>query len=310
MTLGFDSGSVISPESLASTIRSHCKGEVPGLESLLVAALRLSVIPHEGRYPRVHVRTSYKKEHPVLLNLDLPLERLADVAPAVSPEAALLCTWNGEWKISGITEAHLQQDGVGLHIRAPLSISILLPNQLIPALDIVRGLICPYDESWQTAIFRLKDAAAPEDGRDWRTSAYVLARATYKTSIGGHGGAFLLLPSDPTSCLRDILIKWPGTLGPEFDRLWPARGHMNNELVEKCSDTLAALTRVDGAVVMKKDLSLHGFGATIKVLIDSESQSEGGHRHRSAIALCERYRGTVAIVISQDGPISVYGTNS
>jgi DNA integrity scanning protein DisA with diadenylate cyclase activity len=119
----------------------------------------------------------------------------------------------------------------------------------------------------------------------------------------------LLLPSDPTSCLRDILIKWPGTLGPEFDRLWPARGHMNNELVEKCSDTLAALTRVDGAVVLKKDLSLHGFGATIRVLTDPESQSKGGHRHRSAIALCEKYRGTVAIVISQDGPISVYGTS-
>jgi len=310
MTLGFDSSSVISPESLASTIRSHCEGEVPGLESLLVAALRLSVIPNEGRFPRVHVRTSYKKQHHFLLNLDLPLENLADVAPAVSAEAAVLCAWNGEWKISGITEAHLQQDGVGLHIRAPLSISVLLPNKLIPALEIVRGHICPYDESWQTAICRLNDAAAPMDGRDWRTSAYVLARAAYKTSIGGHGGAFLLVPSDPTSCLTDISIRWPGKLGLEFDRLWPARGHMNNELVEKCSDTLAALTKVDGAVVMKKDLSLLGFGATIRVLCDPESQSQGGHRHRSAIALCEKYRGTVAIVISQDGPISVYGTNS
>src|SRR5262249_46903891 len=220
MTLGFDSGSVISPESLASTIRSHCEGEVPGLESLLVAALRLSVIPNEGRYPRVHVRTSYKKQHHFLLNLDLPLENLSDVAPVVSAEAAVLCTWNGEWRISGITEAHLPQDGVGLHIRAPLSISILLPNKLIPAFEIVRGLIGPYDESWQTAIFRLNEVTAPKQGRDWRTSAYVLARATYKTSIGGHGGTFLLLPSDPTSCLKDIAIKWPGKLGLEFDRLW------------------------------------------------------------------------------------------
>ena len=120
----------------------------------------------------------------------------------------------------------------------------------------------------------------------------------------------MLLPSDPTSCLRDISIKWPGKLGLDFDRLWSARGNMNHELVEKCSDTLAALTRVDGAVVMEKDLSLHGFGATIRVLTDPESQSEGGHRHRSAIALCQKYRGAVAIVISQDGPISVYGTNS
>jgi len=175
MTLGFDSSSVISPESRAATIRSHCEGEVPGLESLLVAALRLSVIPNEGRFPRVHVRTSYKKQHHFLLNLDLPLENLADVAPAVSAEAAVLCAWNGEWKISGITEAHLQQDGVGFHIRAPLSISILLPNKLIPALEIVRGRICPYDDSWQTAIFRLNDAAAPMDGRDWRTRRRILA---------------------------------------------------------------------------------------------------------------------------------------
>lgn len=307
-----DSESVILPEKLASMIRSRCKGDLPGLEPLLLAALRLSVTPDEARYPRVHIRTSYKKLNSLLMRLNLPLEKLSGVAPAVYyPECALLCTWNGNWEISGITKAVLPHDGVGLDITGPLCISITPPDRPIPVLKVIRGQILQYDDSWQAAVAGLGAAAAPEGGRDGGTSAYVLARAIYKVSIGGHGGAFLILPSDPTSCLTDISIGCPAELGPLFDRLLPAHGHMNSELVEECSNALAALTGVDGAVVMNEDLSLLGFGATIKASPkDDESRPQGGHRHKSAMTLCKKHRGTVAIVVSQDGPITVYGTGT
>jgi hypothetical protein len=142
----------------------------------------------------------------------------------------------------------------------------------MPVLKIIRGQILQYDDSWEAAVARLGAKAAPEGGRDGGTTAYALARAIYKVSIGGHGGAFLILPSNPRSCLKDISIGCPAELGPWFDRLLPAHGHMNTELVEECSDAFAALTGVDGAVVMNKDLSLLGFGATIRTSPKDDSR--------------------------------------
>ena len=286
-------------------IRSHCEADLPGLEVLLLAALRLSVIPDEGRYPRIRIRATYKRHYPLLLNLDLPLDRLADVAPAVHySEGALLCKWNGEWKICGITKASLAHDGVGLDITAPLCMSIARPDSLRHMLSVVRGQVSE-SQSWETVIADLGDEMPGGVGG---SRAYVLARATYKASIEGHGGAFLVLPPDPDSCLMDISIRFRATPGPEFERLLlQPPGHWDNRLIEDCSDALLALTRVDGAVVMNRDLWPVGFGATITASMDESRAAHGGHRHRSAMTLCNKHGGTVAIVVSQDGPITVYG---
>ena len=302
-------GFVISSKKLALIIRSRCHGELPGLEPLLLAALRLSVTPDETRHPRVQIRTSYKKVYPLVVSLRLPLDRLPRIAPAVHyPGCAILCTWDGSWEISGITNAILQHDGIGINITGPLCVSITLPDRPIPELEVIRGEVRYFDGSWETALARLGQAASAE--ANGGTTALVLARATYKVSIGRHGGAFLILSSDPRNCLTDISIGYPARQGVWFERSKPARGCMNSELVEEWSDALAALTGVDGAVVLNKDLSLLGFGATIKASTKDDPRFQGGHRHKSAKMLCEKYEGTVAIVVSQDGPVTVYGTGS
>ena len=304
-----NSESVISPSSLASAILSQCNRQLPGLKTLLSAALRLSVTAEEGRYARAHICSGYKELHPLLVSLNVPLEELPRVAPAVHyPDCGILCTWkNKTWIISGITQADLPVDGVHLDLTGPLSVAVTLPNQPIAKIKTIRGQIFVEDTDWQTSVARLGHDAKPAGKRDGGTSAFVLARAIYKVSISGHGGAFLVLPSDPAPCLQDISIGCSAGLGVLFDMLLPSYGHMNTDLVEKCSDALSALTGVDGAVVMSRDLSLIGFNATINTLpTDNDYHGEEGHRHKSARMFCKKHRAAVGIVVSQDGPISVY----
>jgi hypothetical protein len=310
-----DTESVILTEGLASIVRSRCNCELPGLEAILDAALKLSVTPDETRYPRIRIRTSYEKQHPFFVMLELPLDKLPGLAPAVHyPDCALLCTWRGSWEISGITKAFIQQfdeDGISLDVTAPLTLSISSLGSLNPIIRVAAGKILERDDSWEKAIAGLRDKTSSANPLPSRTTAIVLGRAIYKTSIRGHGGAFLVLPPDAMTCLEDISIGCPAKLGIDFDLPLGSPGHLDVTRIENCSDALAALTGVDGAVVMNHDLSLLGFGATIRTLqTDGGSRLEGGHRHKSAMAFCTQHRGAVAVVVSQDGPITVYGADS
>ncbi len=88
----------------------------------------------------------------------------------------------------------------------------------------------------------------------------------------------------------------------------------------------ASLSNVDGAVVFSRDLRLMGFGAEILVT-DAMAQASpqiftnaktgkpwptqdpkalGGTRHRSAFRLCQVIPNSLAFVVSQDGPLSVF----
>lgn len=84
----------------------------------------------------------------------------------------------------------------------------------------------------------------------------------------------------------------------------------------------AALSKIDGAIVLTKDLRVLGFGAKIGSAktpkqVALYSQSEGGHgrlvaleevggtRHQSAIRFVEAHHDAIAIVISQDRHMSI-----
>jgi DNA integrity scanning protein DisA with diadenylate cyclase activity len=89
---------------------------------------------------------------------------------------------------------------------------------------------------------------------------------------------------------------------------------------------VAALTAVDGAVVLSCDLRLFGFGSEITVTgtpavdetieyarhpsplgkPDAVSLAQFGMRHRSASRLCQRVPGTMAFVVSQDSGIRLF----
>jgi hypothetical protein len=95
---------------------------------------------------------------------------------------------------------------------------------------------------------------------------------------------------------------------------------------DEALDFVARLTAVDGAVVVRDDLALLGFGATIatpeagipeKVDVEDPTGSGevkatpitelGGSRHRSAACYCAQQRdAALAFVASQDGDLSVF----
>jgi hypothetical protein len=92
------------------------------------------------------------------------------------------------------------------------------------------------------------------------------------------------------------------------------------DAILEMSQLIAALTEIDGAVVMTKRFELLGFGAEIaghlpdvqhvERALDLEANdtvreplSADGTRHRSAYRLCSRVPEAVAMVVSQDGGV-------
>jgi hypothetical protein len=92
------------------------------------------------------------------------------------------------------------------------------------------------------------------------------------------------------------------------------------DAIFEMSQLIAALTEVDGAVVMTKRFELLGFGAEIagdlpdvqhvERALDLEASDTArealtadGTRHRSAYRLCSRVPDAVALVVSQDGGV-------
>ena len=86
---------------------------------------------------------------------------------------------------------------------------------------------------------------------------------------------------------------------------------------------VASLTQVDGAVVFSKSLRLLAFGAMITAgtwtdvrevsrhdgreeVLEWEERSLHGMRHQSAIDFVAAVPGSLAIVVSEDGDISVF----
>ena len=91
-----------------------------------------------------------------------------------------------------------------------------------------------------------------------------------------------------------------------------------DEAVFEVAQLIAALSAVDGAVVMTKRFEILGFGAEISGAlppartvaraldpegerVEQESTDGVGTRHRSAYRLCGALPGAVAVVVSQDG---------
>jgi hypothetical protein len=98
------------------------------------------------------------------------------------------------------------------------------------------------------------------------------------------------------------------------------------DAIFEMSQLIAALTEVDGAVVMTKRFELLGFGAEITADLPSvqhvaraldleaddtvlEPLVADGTRHRSTYRLCSRIPEAVAIVVSQDGGVRFVATH-
>ena len=158
----------------------------------------------------------------------------------------------------------------------------------------------------------------------------------------GHGAAFIVLPHVPCPAIE---IKYPvanhsiGLAIKEFwlacarnigcvdrqtcEQAWNQCEYHQTELLTAARAT-TAVGRVDGCVVLDRELNIHGFGG--KILLTQESlppdrrryvdyksreplsESEIGQfgtRHQSAFRLCQAMPGLIAFVVSQDGDLRV-----
>ena len=160
-----------------------------------------------------------------------------------------------------------------------------------------------------------------------------------------HGGAFVVMPTFEQTTPIDL--KFPlqaHDLGREIVNAWlalsrawrndPEIDHLNRiedkrlavHRLLNVTKSVAALSATDGCVVLDRQMVLHGFGGSIKanreypnsyrdLTTDSELATKEllvrfGERHKSALALVAHLRGSIAFVISQDGDLRLFASDT
>ncbi|MGV8075069.1 MAG: hypothetical protein AB2L11_11000 [Syntrophobacteraceae bacterium] len=177
-----------------------------------------------------------------------------------------------------------------------------------------------------------------------KRQAALLFRSTWSNIIrltreAGHGGCFMIVPNVGWED-KGLRIKYQYNKDEEVDILYKLSCWLNEILgknayqeklshnsfkeYEKTIGLVSQLSKVDGAVVISRNLEILGFGAILELEENSGSQdavyecagcdyepckkkslSLFGTRHRSAASFCKRCSGSTAYVISQDGDLRI-----
>jgi hypothetical protein len=199
-----------------------------------------------------------------------------------------------------------------------------------------------YDET----AARLGFGATPIGGRLVR---WIWGNILRAVSNARHGGCFLVIPEDVDLANMPITIKYRlgadrlqevlrGRMAVEPGLSQHVHGRADLEIsvlddshfierdVARITDLVASLAAVDGAVVLRRDWRLVGFGAEITQngfwsgdeRVEYEQPPDAmdekhatplsslGMRHRSAYRFCQGVPGAMAFVISQDGVLRVF----
>ncbi|HVF16510.1 MAG TPA: hypothetical protein VNA21_06345 [Steroidobacteraceae bacterium] len=164
----------------------------------------------------------------------------------------------------------------------------------------------------------------------------------------GHGGAILFSPDGPSDDVRlKYVLRYRALARAMVERIVesdhryrlvpekPRRSDYvrmleSNTAFENAGEIelasgeqlIAGLTQVDGAVVVDPYLNVFGFGAEIRssdeppvllsldgAIVKSETIQRFGMRHRSAMRFCYAHANSIAIVLSQDGPVRVFAND-
>lgn len=157
-----------------------------------------------------------------------------------------------------------------------------------------------------------------------------------QVSDARHGGTILVLPVTPVPAESQLKIKYKTDSGeiqaavrkrseaePKVWAKYVGRADGPVEIVAGAStsfeamladrdlsqvvDCVAGLAAVDGAVILRRDLRLLGFGAEITAEPGGDGEADSwGMRHRSAARFCQMVPGSLAFVVSQDGGIRLF----
>jgi hypothetical protein len=155
-------------------------------------------------------------------------------------------------------------------------------------------------------------AVVPDQGSDWE---HYVERGDYRLDSSclveamkgwiSREPAFSLLEFEREHGIRmaESVEKWRYSVGVDAVD-FPAI----ERRLEQVERLVASLSYLDGAVVLSKNLRLMGFGVRFTAPADDgPSPVNVGMRHRSARDFCRCVPDSIAIVVSQDGGVTVYG---
>ena len=171
-----------------------------------------------------------------------------------------------------------------------------------------------------------------DHSRYWHFARDALEQILSEASLRGHGGTIVLMPSSVpiTESMFASKYQLTGSFGlrqtliqcqlasPDLLKSIAQR-KIANETIQR----IAQLAAVDGALIIKFDFEVLAFGATLtaprtqaKAVIGPDGFGAGagptfdinryGTRHRSAMDFAATVDGSIAFVISQDGPIRAF----
>lgn len=330
------------------------------LRDILDVAYVASLMSEEGR--PIHFTLAYLSQAgavrqgidvmPFRRPLPLDPSRIAKIALATDPSRASLGVWPGRAgtsEIWGLLHHGDHTFSIDLrHLPTYLSLRVLRPGTFTVHFDSSLALLFSRDhhflfsheERHADLVDILRDRAHLQV-----PVAIALQRLAHRMVLLGHGGTILMIAADQKASALKFhssltmkrgkltLLKeaveddWKYSTGERNDRELSAQKQVHaqrkrEERHDQALDFVAHLTAVDGAVVLRDDLSIHGFSATITTegrlpSVTSEHPITGkvaaldldrtGNRHRSAAFFCARQKGfALALVVSQDGDVSLF----
>lgn len=170
----------------------------------------------------------------------------------------------------------------------------------------------------------LPDELSPEDGRvaDRLSIKYRINIPAVWNTLIDEGVAtshyYRLLFPEPLKALTSDKSASASKLQELIS--WEKKLEGAQERISEFCSFVAALSAVDGAVVMTKRMRILGFGAEIIATSPSLTAAKEafdpavtkamlvpierfGTRHRSAMRICSSFEDCIALVVSQDGPV-------
>lgn len=292
--------------------------EPDALQALLEAAFDASLTFDEGRSCTMLLRYRPHGDHRPFLAFEHPqpvtVESLRRLSPAVGTtrtSSLLVSVTDGVPMIVGLDLAPKAdiQKSFAARVTGPGRVDIEWAN--------ARLVTCRPDGVRYASDNDVFDGAFGAELTDALTVSSAipnLGASVERIRDAGHGGSIWVLPPGGEISHEALNVGYPmRTNGVDVDRALEG-----TDLVAHLH-LLADVAALDGAVLIDRDLNLIGFGvfmdvisgATVDVFVPgggfrAASDAEiGGGRHRSAAAFCQEHPKGIAVVISQDGGISV-----
>lgn len=295
----------------------------------------------EGRHHRFCIAVCPKEsvDEPFLFTEEVPFdsEHLAKLSPALQAERVVIGIWpvGADLKIWGFWPAQISDSSRISRIGAPhrLLVKVVDAGQILvefdasPSIAYLRTLLTgtqaeSIEQTTDPLLNALRWAAGSQPGHFDRFLRFREIAINMRSH--GHGGALLIVPGDDENWRESVDCG-----GNEIARY-------NRPEKSRVTESIAQLTAIDGATIVTPDLTVLGFGGKIhprtgptnpkakplkldevlrvstpfkrhKSECKKVSELNWGTRHLSAAQfVLDQKKGSMAIVASQDGRLSIF----